>query len=214
MQAIIQFIHLGQTEVREEDLDRLMRTARDLQIEGLYADCFVNDNEIVDTNNYEGENISEQEYESSSPETINNEDVPKEVVNQINGEYLNDICATKENIVQTELAKFQCQDCEYQTDHSSHLKQHVSSIHKKAKHPCKECDKVFATTSGLGEHRRGTHNGIRLQCDECDNVFAYASGIRMNKKVVHDGLRYPCDGCSYKATIPSSLKKHIFAKHL
>ena len=210
LQAIIKFIHLGQIEVNESDLYGLIKTAKDLQIEELMGDTMMDDIEV-------GENNDEHQFGIADPDneltSVNMDGLSTEAIEQTSEECIEEVKA-KEVTGKTETSKFKCQHCDYQTNHCSHLKQHVSSIHEKTKNPCSECGKVFATRSGLGEHVRGTHGGLRFQCDECDKVFAYSSGIRMHKKSVHAGLRYPCDGCNYKASTPGCLKKHIYAKQL
>ena len=43
LQAIIQFVYLGQTDVKEEDLDGLIKTAKELKIEGLFGEHIIGD---------------------------------------------------------------------------------------------------------------------------------------------------------------------------
>ena len=158
LKAIMQFINLGKVEVREEDLDGLMKTANFLQIEGLMGNSSVRNAEFYSEESEDASAlypiddvpiletqemltfINESNVEENMLPFIIADEAPAPETKLDNGKIIENTRA------KTKSEKFDCLLCEYSTNHSSHLKQHVLSIHEKSKIPCKECDKVFATT--------------------------------------------------------------------
>ncbi|XP_041371266.1 zinc finger and SCAN domain-containing protein 5A-like isoform X12 [Gigantopelta aegis] len=74
---------------------------------------------------------------------------------------------------------FQCNFCEYITDHRSNIDRHVRT-HTKDFHKCSLCPREFADKGYLMDHLKA-HRG-ELQCSNCMRTFMSTSGLRNHRK--------------------------------
>ena len=64
--------------------------------------------------------------------------------------------------------KFQCDQCDYQTNAKHYLKLHIQVIHFGLRYQCELCDDNYQTQQGLKLHKDAHHFGKKDQCDLCD----------------------------------------------
>ena len=74
----------------------------------------------------------------------------------------------------TDVQCFPCTLCSYQAKRSSHLKNHISAIHKKEKHNCPICQYQSSTKDALKVHIKSVHKAEksdrRYSCQQCDFI--------------------------------------------
>ena len=77
----------------------------------------------------------------------------------------------------------------------------------KTKHNCNQCNYSTATTSHLKRHKR-IHSGEKLfVCSECKYSFTQASDLKRHL-LIHSGEKpFVCSQCKYSCTTAGSLKK-------
>ena len=73
--------------------------------------------------------------------------------------------------------KFSCDQCDYQTNHSTHLKRHQLGKHDGVKYSCNQCDRQFVRKDSLKEHQSSKHEGKVYSCNFCDFTCSYSSKL-------------------------------------
>lgn len=112
--------------------------------------------------------------------------------------------------------KYQCEHCEYNTNHSSHFKRHIKMVHDKIKDfHCNKCDASFSTNSCLKIHIKIVHDKIKdYHCNICDYSCSINSHLQQHIKLVHDKIKdYHCNLCDKSFSTNGELKRHIKAVH-
>ena len=72
-------------------------------------------------------------------------------------------------VVKSVYGKYECNQCDYQTTHKSHLNEHIR-MHDGIKYVCYQCDTKLATKRALAKHVQAKHEGGGYACDQCDYV--------------------------------------------
>ena len=174
LQAIIKFIYIGITEIAQKDLGKLMKAAADLQIEGLQEEFKdVEDVENGLDNSFihqqaRTEQISEQLEDSDNDIQYldSNIDEPNKKSKSYDQE--SDYSSKMPEFKVGDFEKnpdgsHSCDECEYKTKYSEHLKKHKLGKHLGVKFKCDQCDKVFSTKSNVQKHKRSKHEG-KIHC--------------------------------------------------
>ena len=60
--------------------------------------------------------------------------------------------------VQEDRRSYPCRQCSYQATRTSHLKQHIKSIHEGERYPCDQCSYKATIKSSLRRHQLKKHN--------------------------------------------------------
>ena len=82
--------------------------------------------------------------------------------------------------------KHVCDHCDYSTDKTDHLKNHMNAVHLKLKpHKCNQCCFSCADRSDLKRHIRKVHEKIRHQCQLCDYSTGYKQNFSRHVKSKH-----------------------------
>ena len=106
-----------------------------------------------------------------------------------------------------------CDQCDYMTMNSGHLRTHIKSKHEGVKYYCDQCDKKFTLQTSLTAHIKSKHEGIKYPCEQCGKKFTSQSSLTHHIRSKHDGVKYACDQCDYQATQKGDLNIHIRNKH-
>ena len=84
------------------------------------------------------------------------------------------------------IKQFKCKvsDCEFTCAQSSHLNQHVASVHEKIQpFDCPQCPKSCSTKGNLRQHIASVHNTERpFKCEICKTGFKESRGLKQHKK--------------------------------
>ena len=144
LQAIINYIYLGETKVGLEDVTEVLNLASELKIVGLGVDQTWQryDGENQDEENILKENIMEDKDTNSGE---NQSSLSKEVYNEAI-ELVNDDKV------------FRCSLCEYETRKKFNLQEHIDSLHEGIKYPCAFCGHMSSTSNNLKKHVARVHS--------------------------------------------------------
>ena len=110
---------------------------------------------------------------------------------------------------------FNCDKCETTTESKLLLLEHMNYKHEEcSEHSCTDCDFVSLDQGAYRAHVKYAHTSNRYPCDQCSFSATNKSRLKEHKDVQHNGVRFPCDQCEYVATRTGNLKQHKAAKHL
>ncbi|PAA58495.1 hypothetical protein BOX15_Mlig012179g2, partial [Macrostomum lignano] len=117
--------------------------------------------------------------------------------------------ATRQRQAQAVERAFQCNTCQKKFTRKSHLKAHISAVHKKAKpHKCKVCGKRFGQAWSLTSHSR-LHTGEKpFECKVCGKRFSVSSSLTKHSRL-HTGEKpFECKVCGKRFNQACSLSSH------
>ncbi|KAL1115202.1 hypothetical protein AAG570_007233 [Ranatra chinensis] len=104
---------------------------------------------------------------------------------------------------------FQCDQCDYKTDHRMNFKYHKMRHSGEKPFRCDQCDYGTVWKSHLNNHRK-THSSEKpFQCDQCDFKTSQRTHLK-HHKMRHSGERpFVCDQCDYGTVTKASLNFHM-----
>jgi len=149
LEAIVNYIYLGETKVSLESVTEFLNVASDLKIVGLGIDQTVERQE-TETEDHNSTDIKMQSDCSSIEENICSED-NKEVNQPTPIMKLDDDPLTSNDM------KYTCDICEYETLKKFNLKEHNESVHEGLKYPCTSCEHLSSSRSNLKKHTARIH---------------------------------------------------------
>ena len=194
--SILQFIYLGEATFYQERINEFINVARSLEIKTI--------RKTIEIPEKEHDNFVKQEI--NHDEELLSSEAKVELIRK-------DIPHKQRELKHNDGAKYPCNQCNYKATKSSHLQQHIKSIHDEVKYPCNQCNYEATVPSNLQQHLKSVHEEVKYPCDLCDYKATDPSSLRQHIKSLHDGVKYPCDQCSFKAVRPSNLQQHIKSIH-
>ena len=150
LQAILEFIYLGEASILSERLEDFMRSAEDLDIEEL---C-----KPKPENQKAGENIispgAEEGNLSSSKRMIKHEEGTTIIESD-----------------KTLTSKQNFKEC-------SENPENLQDVKLKSQLKCEECEVMFSNNFNLERHIQNKHHGIKRKCDKCDRQVSRSNFSR------------------------------------
>ena len=201
---VIQFIYLGQCDMRQYELQDFLTTGNNLDVGGLIEDVKLKDIEepVVENGTHNA-----QEPQEPDPNDTDIDDTTWEMSPQSN---------EREVILpsnQQEGGRFVCNECNAKFGTNSDLLIHRRSKHEGLRYECNQCDSTFTRNTNLTTHKQSKHEGVRYKCHYCDYRATYKQHLTTHKQSKHEGVKYECILCDYKATQLSNLTTHKQTKH-
>merc|ERR1712204_27563 len=169
LQSILQFLYLGETEVKEENFTAFMAIADELKINGLFED---NVKQTQDCRVKEESPINVFEFDNDNQEEPESKEEDSNMLELTASQMSTD-------------GKYHCDDCEYITNHKKHMQTHKLSVHEKVRYECDECTKEFSGPSSLRRHKKAKHEGVRFACDQCSQSSTTAFHLVTHKRIKH-----------------------------
>ena len=151
LQAILEFIYLGEASILSERLEDFMRSAEDLDIEEL---CKSKPENQKAGENHNGHEMGKENLTSS-----------KNMVKHEEGT-TNIIDADK-----TQTSKQSFKEC-------SKYPENLLEIKLKTQLKCIECEVMFSNNFNLERHIQNKHHGIKRKCDKCDRQVSRSNFSR------------------------------------
>ena len=148
MKGLINFMYLGQTEINEEDLNIFMDAAAILDIRGLNKEI----------KHYE----RRKEIENQMKNFVDNTDafIHTKDVETFENTMENDYKTELEDAMYTKTNNFKCEQCNYTSHYSHHIKRHKDAAHSGIRFPCDICDDKFSFSHSLTRHKKRKHSRI------------------------------------------------------
>ena len=209
LEAILQFIYLGQATLQEERMSQFLETASSLRIKGLSQNPTQQNNfsKSTPTNLESNYRIKPQTMDFFSDQSS------KQQI-QIKPE-----AQSKPAIESYDYEHLQCGYCELKYQTKSGLTSHMKTVHNILLHTsgqihnCDQCGFQTQNFTSLRRHVMAKHENIKHECHECNNVYTYAGDLKRHILSVHEGKRYQCDLCSHSSTQIGDLARHKRIKH-
>ena len=173
MNAILQFMYLGQATFYQERMTEFFRVAKSLEIKEI--------SEGVDMK-AETESPRSQDYgelSQSNEEYSYKKECDENVSNLVGNILQVDTDVKREN------GQFHCRTCGKQFNGQSTLYYHVKFEHEGIKHCCKRCNKTFTRKDILLNHMKTVHEGVRFPCNLCDYKATQLGHLNTHKMKIH-----------------------------
>ena len=169
MEAIINVIYSGGTQVPMDGLDAFLNFAKALKIKGLVEDKVSNDS-VNTLNSFNEKNEKDENHTNLIREEFIDYEVPEE---KFETRYNQDSVAIEANstevylpttnieeldkkveslMVKSEDGMWGCKECSYAAERKSHVKEHVKGHIEGFLHPCNLCAKTFRKRNVLRIH--------------------------------------------------------------
>ena len=194
LEAILQYLYLGQTTVNEGNLKEFLNDARDLEIKEL-------------------DNPLDARYDTIKEETL--QPINHIKVEMSSEEQLDSFkVATKDSD-----GKFKCAECDLSYNRKNTLNQHIGNVHKGMTYSCMHCNKEYNQKSHLKRHVLGAHEKEKLKllsCEKCERTFSQRDHLLRHLKNTHNRDEQPkiaCGYCERVFILSSDLKRHINVTH-
>ena len=181
VKSIIEFIYLGRTEVYQDNINRFIDIAIDLEIKGIDKNLLGNETDespvVVTAENSHAQNLDDVFQEDRFKTLKKTEDEIEEPL--------------EESDLKTELA-------DAKIDGNSHTSLNGNDIadkesFKQINSPCKEagqyqctmCDKSYSHKNVLKRHNKTVHYGLRFPCHICDHKATQQQSLKRHLKNIH-----------------------------
>ena len=141
----------------------------------------------------------------------------------------------KDILVQSNVEKFACNFCDYETLQDKSIKRHLTKNHTEKKmtllNPTKEanvnelkiqtkefkhcsiCEFKSQRVRNLKRHIETLHGIRKFKCDFCELEFSRKDYIARHVSSVHEGEVFRCEHCGASLKRKDHLKKHILSVH-
>ena len=132
LESILQFIYLGVASIYHERMNEFLNVAKNLDIKEIGKNVIDADEDSQNVDN--NESCVYQEDSVISDEIRNNDVDMSTRPSQDKNE------DSSYSLIPDNRKPYNCQKCEYQSNHKEHIKRHIRSIHEGIKYPCQQCD--------------------------------------------------------------------------
>ena len=234
LEAIINFLYMVNVEVKQEMIEVFMKTATELQIDGLHSKEMEVKRPLTETETQfnvrfgaGGADMGEMfnvKKKKPTEEVLHEVKPNKSVVERTNFE-------AKPNKPDYSLSDLQypCDLCEFVTDRRKDLRYHMGEKHRHEQdnlkidslvkkgedglYWCSLCEKKFGDPSNSRRHVKKVHYKILHFCTDCNYSSINKAYVRDHHNSEHLGMKFPCSLCSYQAKYPSTLRIHEKSTH-
>jgi len=222
LQSMVDFVYLGQTKIKFEEVTEFIKVASDLQIKGLCSpQNLQNDSkkEKVDDSYRPVPSELETQTEMEDKENCIKEEDNNLAIKQEAPDFLVD--RTNSNLATSSEVMDPIDNLEVVMDDSylntteiamddSYLNTSISEPPVQ-RFPCEfpGCRYIAAQKRYLREHRQAIHEGIKYACDTCDHKATTKSNLKKHKQLKHEVDKFPCHQCEYAANSIGELTQHL-----
>ena len=157
LNAIVDFIYLGEASVFQEQLDSFLTLAEELELNGLSARSEKGPEypegsfTMTDLNKKQEGSLSNVKCESNTFERTLMRIQPKlKQTATIDSDTMEKI----EMMMEKRADRYSCKNCGYISKHISHMKEHVEKHIDGLEYPCNSCNKIMRSSHSFREHKR------------------------------------------------------------
>ena len=229
LEAMLEFIYVGETKVQESRVQEFAKIGLDLKIKQLCENTDrSDDSEIV---------LDEEEMQAVTADLVTKE-------NNIPCEQCDQKFKTRRNMRRHLNAihykiKYDCKECGISYFYKDQLRKHEREVHKnleqtldeetKAKEDdpndyttsssnvCQYCDKSYENMTILRRHVKTFHDEMReekkYKCNQCNKSFSCSKSLHRHTISVHERRIYKCKWCENTYSVRENAKRHAKIKH-
>ena len=198
LKSIIEFIYLGQTMVKSDNLGSFLAAAAELKVEGL-TETELGGKKEEPTKE---EANDEPTKEKSSEQCDNAKVVEKsDHLDQYDHEeeIIEDICS--------QTKAYACDICKVELSSSYSIKRHKRRVHDSAVTE----DKAVITEKIIKQEIAFTTN--TFPCDQCDYTTSKQKYLKAHISTHEESKPHQCKFCDHSTRRPTDLRKHVERKH-
>ena len=119
--------------------------------------------------------------------------------------------------VEDKVDEFSCGYCIQTFPDLFHMKNHLSTVHRKKPQKCEFCEKEFLRVQYLKIHIKKYHNNIEISeitCKQCFKQFTTKSNLKHHILRVHEKVkRHECENCEMSFFTRLERKNHTKSLH-
>ena len=206
LESVIQFMYLGQTEVKHEDLDHFIKVAKDLQVSGLNHDVLSKETQIISQ-----EKLAEQ-LDEVSQGFLENSKFHQQMEDVSHG-FLEDSSFHKDDDAES---KIECKPNVVvdvsrgflEDSNSPRYSDEVIEINPIYPQMIDNTACESRPKNLLTFHRDTKHQGQMYSCEKCERQFTQKKNLKVHFESQHEGKVYPCNLCDAKYSAPTNLSRH------
>jgi len=202
LERIMEYMYLGQCEIRQEELTTFFQNGEDLKVKGLMGNL---------------SQIRANEFGSDkAPSNLEAKPfiMPKENSSEViqSGEKVR-----KESSVRTQKTnvKSSLKQCDINVNDVEYCEvKYLSTCDQnETQFKCEKCDQYFSMMPDLVEHTKSAHEAITYICCFCDTVFTKQRHLSRHIRESHGGLGYECNLCTHIFNRDEDLVNHKNISH-
>ena len=123
---------------------------------------------------------------------------------------------SKDETLDAEVVKVQCEECDFSTVHKKNLRRHVQRVHtnKEQTNELKTDVKQEKLVEEEGEYEGKEDSSIlTYTCEKCETTSRNKWDMSRHILRVHKEMKYLCDFCDFKSLKTSRLREHNQKNH-
>ena len=214
MEALIEFMYLGRTRIKQDDLQELLNVAQDLKIRGIGdKDLEKNSCDPKPSQSLPDDPIMiiENEVFSENKRMAESYKIESPIENYVQAESV-----AEDSLVESVLLDF---DTEFEQCFPNGIEdtKNVSENKpaKRGRGRPRKVDNDIIKDEDLkqgGANTQGKKGPI--ECPDCHKKFTLPGNLKIHMEAIHQGIRYDCNFCDKSSTTKNNLRKHIATVHI
>ena len=232
LQALMQFLYLGETSIGVSTVERFLKIAKDLEIKKFMENDLGIPGSFLDVRSLNSLNkekvkeevqtvIEDNKQANDAGISVNENEVILEGSQDDNTKNIDSVI----NDVAVKEKKFTCPYCLYKANTSSNYHRHIRNVHQKEVQTNKniiedneqtnENDVFLEVYNDENTQNSDTDTAEekKFKCEECPYVTKNRGALRTHIKSIHLMEKFPCPHCPYKATQRCNYYRHIRTIH-
>jgi len=225
LKAILEFMYLGETKINKNHLDSFLNAAQELKVDGL---IFPEANEPEGKESEEMsktlEETAEKEFDSSAKRfRVESESEENKENYDESGDYMRESSSgtdeneeekAEKNDIDREnetAGKFKCDLCDVYITHKWNMMRHKVRVHGVGN---KESRSPMTLSNAKDSSMEMEESNPKIYaCDQCSFTSAHPTSIKRHIQAKHEGIRHKCQVCDFHASQTHDLKRHTMRLH-
>jgi len=224
LQSMVDFLYLGQTKIKFEEVTEFIKVASDLQIKGLSSAQTNQNDENPKVEDRHSEEASELEIprEMEEDDSIVKEEEGNLAIKQEVPETVPDcLDQSNSNVSPSREVVDPSENLEVVMDNpgpSSFYQAFPSSTESAHDFPsitesAHDFPSITESAHAFPSIIESPSPKFPCEFPGCRYIAAQKRYLREHRQAIHEGIKYSCDMCEHRATTKSNLKKHKQLKH-
>ena len=203
VQSVLQFMYLGECQIKNEDIEKFTKLGQEYKISGLYE--VLDGNFLIET---------EREVIKKEPEVeelLEEEDDLAGLKEFLKKPLIDEECVA---ITRSEEFSLANDDPKHHTRYEEPVSVDWWSISNDIKLPVEDVPNIEMQEVVLPDDIKETLRAKPFLCEICNNRFAYSKGLQKHKRLTGHGTKLGCNVCKYKAADKEDIISHWQKEHV